>query len=132
MDRGFSLIELMFVLAIIGILSSIAYPSYRNYITRAHRSDGQVALLDLANRMERFYLDHGTYQTATIGSKQMTDVLSSASSSEGWYILSITNATNTYYALRATPTGSQAANDNVCKSLTLNSVGTKGVVTNCW
>ena len=65
--NGFSLFELLAVLIIVGILVTIAYPGYRDYITRAHRSDGQTALFDLARRMEHYFSKHNTYQRATIG-----------------------------------------------------------------
>ena len=129
MNKGFSLIELLAVLAIISILTTIAFPGYKTYMTRAHRSDGQTALIDLANRMEHFYSENNDYQKATIGSGKTTDVLSSNLSTEGWYILSITNATDSTYALKAIPILSQATNDMLCQTLTFNSTGFKGITT---
>ena len=127
MLKGFSLIELLAVLVIIGILTTIAFPGYRSYITRVHRSDGQTGLLDLAARMERHFSENNDYQKATIGSGQATDVLSNSLSTEGWYILSITSATDSTYALQAIPTGSQATHDTLCQTLTFNSAGSKGI-----
>ncbi len=133
---GFSLIELLIVLAISGILASIAYPSYRNYILRAHRIDGQSALLDLACRMETYSSLHGTWRTATIATGQPTDVLSQHQSPEGWYVLSLLNVTDTTYTLQATPKNNQ---DPLCQSLTLTNLGAKGItgtgimdVSQCW
>lgn len=131
---GFSLIELLMVLVIIGVLAVISYPSYQNYIVRAHRSDGQLALLDLACRMEMYYAEHNTYKTATIGTGKPTDVLSQRQSLEGWYTLSFTQITNTAYTLQATPN----TPDPRCQSLTLTSSGVKGItaiatgVSQCW
>ncbi|RUQ95605.1 type IV pilin protein [Legionella septentrionalis] len=125
--KGFSLIELLVVLLIIGIITTIAYPSYREYITRARRSDGQAALLNLASRMERHYSEHNTYQTATIGTGKSTDVLSSNASPEGWYVVAITSATESNFTLRATPVRAQATSDTRCQALTLNSLGVKGI-----
>ena len=127
MDNGFSLIEMMIVVAIVGILASLTYPGYRDYITRAHRVDGQTALLDLANRMERYYFDNNTYQTATVNSGEITDVLSNNLSPAGWYTLSIIKATDSAYTLKATPTYLQATNDTRCQSLTFNNTGVKNV-----
>ena len=125
--KGFSLIELLAVLTIIGILSTIAYPNYRDYIVRVHRSDGQTALLDLANRMERYHHHHHTYQTATIGTGKQNDILPTQISNGGWYILSIEEANKSAYLLQATPTGTQASSDTLCQSLTLNHLGNTSI-----
>ena len=127
MKKGFTLVELLVVMIIVGILATIAFPSYREYVARARRSDGQAALLDLASRLERFYSERNTYQSATIGTGGSTDVLSRTTSSENWYTLSITSATANAYNLQATPVGAQATADTRCQSLTLNSLGAKGV-----
>jgi len=134
--KGFSLIELLIVLVITGILASISYPGYHNYIVRAHRSDGQSALLDLACRMENYYAEHGTWETATIGTGNQTDVLSHHQSPEGWYNLSFIQITDTNYTLQATPNHMQ---DTRCQSLTLSSSGAKGItgagvvdISQCW
>ena len=58
---GFTLVELMIVLAIVGILASIAYPGYASYIARSRRIEGQMALLDILQQQERFYALHNTY-----------------------------------------------------------------------
>lgn len=121
MSKGFSLIELLIVVAIVSIITAIAYPGYRNHIIRAHRSEGQIALLDLANRMERYYSEHDTYQTAQY------NVLKNPTTDGSWYRLSITQATNTSYVLQATPIGTQATNDTLCQSLTLTSSGVKDI-----
>lgn len=127
MNKGFSLIELLMVLAITGILSMIAYPSYRDSVTRAHRSDGKTALLDLAIRMENYFHKNNTYQTATIGTGAATDVLSNTSSPKGFYDLRLSNLTNTTYTLEARPLNSQALADRFCQSLTLDNFGAQGV-----
>ena len=114
-------------MAIVGILAVTAYPSYRATIARAHRSDGQSALLDLANRMERFYAEHNTYQTAQMATGGDFDVLSQSTSSEKWYTLSISNATDAGYMLKATPRGAQSTLDPHCQSLTFNHLGEKNI-----
>lgn len=126
MYKGFSLIELLIVLLIVGILSLISYPGYREYLIRAHRNEGQTALLDLANRMERYYLDHKTYKTATIGTGTSSDLLSTIATNNHWYNLSIHLATNATYQLIATPAKEQAK-DLLCQTLTLNNYGSKGI-----
>lgn len=59
--EGFSLVEIMIVLAIVGILASVAYPGYASYIARSRRIEGQMALLDILQQQERFYSLHNTY-----------------------------------------------------------------------
>ncbi len=126
---GFNLIELLIVMAITGILTLLAYPSYQNYITRARRSEGQTALIDLATRMEQYDFDHNTYQSATIGKKGPDDILSQPTSPEKGYTLSITHATQNSYTLQATPIGPQGKTDTRCQSLTLDNWGVKGITT---
>ncbi|MDP3705453.1 MAG: type IV pilin protein [Legionellaceae bacterium] len=136
MPNGFSLIELMVVLMIISILACFTYPSYKSQVTRAHRIDGQTALFDLANRMERYYARKNTYEKASIGTGGPNDIVTLNTSSEGWYTLSITEATHAFFTLQATPNKTQALNDRYCQSLTLNSVGIKGsaskLTESCW
>ena len=62
--KGFSLIELMITVAVVGILSVIAYPSYQQYIQSGHRANGQQFLMDLAQRQEQFLIDSRQYGTA--------------------------------------------------------------------
>ncbi len=124
-NSGFTLIELMIVIAILGVLSSIAYPSYSSYVKKGSRADGIDSLLSLAGRMEEFYLNDDTYANATVGS---------ATSSDGLYTLAITSQDGFNYLLTATP----AKGDPECGNLTLNSLGQKGVTAtgatadDCW
>lgn len=66
---GFTLIELMITVFIIGILAAIAYPSYQKYTTQARRSDAQIALTSAANRQEKFYSDCGHYAQVLTGTR---------------------------------------------------------------
>lgn len=129
MKKGFTLIELMIVIVIVSILVSIAYPSYRDYVTRGRRSDAKMALLDLASRMERYYSEQNSYLGATIASGGANDVRSTNTSPEGWYRLAITAVTSSSYTLTATPLSSQATDDKRCQTFTYNSLGQKGVTT---
>ncbi len=61
--RGITLLELMIVVVIISILTAIAYPNYREYVTRAKRTEAKAALLQIATQQERFYLQNNTYTT---------------------------------------------------------------------
>lgn len=137
-SSGFTLIELMVTVAVIGILAAIAYPSYTSSIIKSRRTDAKAKLLDLAQRQERFYSDRNTY-TATLADDFGADALTS---DNGYYTLSAaatTGAGNTIansFTLTATPTGSQA-NDTICGNLTLTNTNVKdfsgtGTVAECW
>ena len=64
--RGITLLELMIVVVIVSILTAIAYPNYREYVTRAKRTEAKAALLQIATNQERFYLQNNTYTTNMI------------------------------------------------------------------
>lgn len=80
---GFTLIELMIVVVIIGILAMIAYPSYQESLTKTRRTDGQSHLMSIINAQERFYTENNTYTTdlTDLGYASATDV----ASEEGFY-----------------------------------------------
>ncbi len=126
MKNGFSLIELLISISIAALLLALAYPSYQNYLTRTHRLDGQMALFELANRLEIYYLNNHTYTGATLATGQATDVASRDSSPEAWYRLQIVNASDSAYTVYATPMRAQE-NDRQCESLTLNNLGIKAI-----
>ncbi|KTC84122.1 type IV pilin protein [Legionella brunensis] len=126
LSKGFSLIELMTVIIIMGILICFAYPSYRHYILHTRRYDGQLALLDLANRLEHFYAEQHTYETATLGFEKTTDIKDNNLSQEKWYLLKIASQTVDTYSLQAIPRNSQV-NDLECQTLTLDHLGVKSI-----
>ena len=129
--RGFTLIELMIVVAVLAILAAVAIPSYNEYITTSRRSDGQIALMDLSTRLERYFNEKNTYVGATIPS------LYPATSPKKFYNLQISNTTATSYRIQAVPQGVQAHDDTKCATLTFSSLGEKGSTgtmdsLNCW
>ena len=125
--KGFTLIEIMIVVAIVAILAAIAYPSYQESIRKSRRSDAQAALQGLAQAMERFYTSNGTYDgaavgPATTGAPAIFSTKSPIDGSQTFYNLTINAAAANSYELLATPIGDQAA-DGV---LGLKSTGVRG------
>ncbi len=117
-SAGFSLIELMITVAIVGILAMIALPSYESYVQRARRADAKTELSSLAQRLERCFSQFGTYLTGTgcsVGAGPFR-------SPEGYYVIAISNRTATTYTLTATPQGGQAK-DGKCGSLSIDHIG---------
>ena len=119
---GFTLTELMFVVAIAALIGIIAVPSYLDQVRKGKRSEGKGALVDLANRMEKYYYDNRTYATATLAA-----VLPGGSTSEpnGYYQLTLATLNANDYVLHAAPAGNFTDPD--CRTLTLSSTGLKGV-----
>jgi type IV pilus assembly protein PilE len=122
-NKGFTLIELMIVIAIIGILAAVGYPAYTSSVKKGNRADAISALLYEAGRMEEFYMNSDTYTGAAV---------STASSPEGLYTIAVTiPGGGLSYTLTATPVGS----DPECTTLTLDSLGQKGstgTASSCW
>lgn len=123
-SRGFTLTELMIVVAIIGIVSAIAYPSYQSYTQKTRRAAAQAALTEAAAQQEQYYLNMKTYATSMAGMNMPT------TTDGGYYDLSVTAANATTYTLQAAPTGTQADDD--CGTMTLTKGGSKTPATGCW
>ncbi len=131
---GFTLIELMITVAVMGVLAAIAYPSYMKYVARGNRSAAQSFMLEVTSRQERYLLDGRQYapDLPTLG-MTVPDTVSPN------YTVSITNVTAAPpgYVVQAAPIGGQANNDANCGTLTIDGTGAKaasgpGGVANCW
>lgn len=112
-QKGFTLIELMIVVAIVGIMAAIAYPSYTEHVRKTKRSDGQGALMGLAAAMERHYASNNSYEGAAdggadTGSPGIYPDEAPLDGNDKYYDLTIQAADATSFTLRATPKGSQA------------------------
>jgi type IV pilus assembly protein PilE len=128
---GFSLIELMATVLIVGILMAIAVPSYSNHIRKSRRTEAKTALLDLAGREERYYNAQNNAYTAVAANlgyaaAGATTVMTNFSVGSGYYLVTVTaSAAGTFpatYSITATPTGTQAA-DTTCTSFTVDQTG---------
>lgn len=135
-NSGFTLIEVMVVVAIIGILSAVAFPSYTEYIRRGNRAEATAALLEAQQFMERYYAANNRYSTTVNGNPTLPARLQTLPSSGGTrYTLGVAATVNTY-TLTATPSGSMAADK--CGALTITNTGVKGrsstgpTVAECW
>lgn len=134
-QAGFTLIEVMIVVAIIGILAAIAYPSYTEYVQRGNRTEGQALLSDAAARQERYFSQNNTYVTAADDIGKLGMNLSNNRSATGKYVFSVSKVNGDGgYTLTAT----QQFSDTKCGNLTLTANGVKGATgtgataSDCW
>lgn len=126
---GFQLIELLVVLAMIGILTCITLPTYQHYLAQAHRNTAKSHLLHIAAKMEKYGIEHNSYQKVSLA--QLGDF------DNRYYEYTISSVTDNSYLLIAIPMAQQAENDLRCGTLTLNSFGEKNITGNgdkddCW
>lgn len=129
-QRGFNLIELMVVVAIVGIIAAFAYPSYLEQIRSSRRADCSGALVSLGAAMERYYTVNSTYLGAADGGADTgaPAIFSQTCPVDGatpTYNLTIQAATASTYSVQAAPIGPQAGDK--CGSFTLTNTGVKGV-----
>lgn len=113
---GFTLIELMIVVAIIGILSSIAYPSYLQYVYKAKRATAATSILECAGILERRFTVHNTYETTDCDGVNNDDYAIAVA------VSCLSNGNNNCYDITAT---SSIANDTACKTMSYDEKGVK-------
>ena len=139
-SAGFSLMELMIAVAIVGILAAIAYPSYMDSITKSRRGAGRACLTNFATHMERYYTTNMRYTDAGGGAPALPTLdCASAGDTGPYYSYSFSGSpTATTYTLRAVPRGVQATRDTLCGTLSIDQAGSRSVSTGtsnhdkCW
>lgn len=140
-QRGFTLIEMMMVIAIIGIISAIAYPGYQAYALKTGRADGKAKMLEILQAQERFYSQNQTY-TLNLGAGGLGYGFAAnapVTSDERRYTITAAACgagIASCVTLTATRAGTQI-NDNQCGNLTLDSQGIRGEsgslsIQDCW
>ena len=140
---GFSLIELMIALAVVGILTAVAVPSYQSYMRSAYRAEARTALLEAAQWMERHFSMTQSYATSSQGGTINNAALVTAglgvtprAGTVRYNISFSAGPTATEYTLQAVPTGPQTG-DTRCGTLTLTHLQGRGIsgtgtVADCW
>ncbi|MDR5867889.1 type IV pilin protein [Halomonas koreensis] len=132
---GFTLLELMIVVAVVAILAAIAYPSYTRYVQEARRTDAMSSLLQTAGRLERCYTVTNNYASAADGTACVSFPVTSQ---EGFYEIDTVAASTSAstYVIKAEPaSGSPQGGDGACPSFTLDQTGDKGpeaTEDECW
>ncbi len=120
-QQGFTLIELMIVVAVVAILSAIAYPSYTAYVQRGHRADARAGLLQAAQWMERAATASGVYPTALPATLTWT-----ADDAKRYTIAIAASNTTAAFTLTATPKNPGPQAGDKCGTYTLSNTGLRG------
>lgn len=143
MSDGFTLTEVLIVVAVVAVLAAIAVPSYQDSIRKTRRSEGHSLLLEAAQLQERHFTEFGRY-AVTLASPSATPAPTTSNttmvvdtnSENGYYTLSLptASASATGFTINAAPQGAQASDS--CGTLTLRHTGEKGAsggtVADCW
>lgn len=129
-QKGFTLIEVMIVAAIVAILAAVAFPSYQEHVRKSRRADCTTVMMSLANAMERRYsLSTPASYLAVAPATQIPPGFATCPSNPGaagaFYNITMPVATATTFTIRAAPAGAQAGDK--CGTLTLTHAGVKGV-----
>jgi type IV pilus assembly protein PilE len=131
LNSGITLMELMVVMTIVGILTAVAVPGYRQYMMRTNRTEAKTSLMAIAGALERCYTTFSSYDPDD-GCTADTDMLTP----DGHYSIAATDLTRTTFELTATAQGAQA-DDDACANFTLDQANTRGVsgsagAEDCW
>lgn len=126
---GFTAVELMVTLAVIGLIAAIAYPAYTDFIERSRRSEAMEALQNLSTLQEQYYNDNKAYSTS-LGPLGMSPTTANAYYQLSIVVTGTVAGTVQSYTLRASALGSQAG-DTDCATMQIDSNGNKSPA-GCW
>jgi type IV pilus assembly protein PilE len=140
--RGMTLIELLVVIGVLGILTSIAVPTYRKYLLRAQRSEAKIALLQLQTAQEKYYLQYNAYtdKVTTSSTAEVPGLGLPGTSETSKYDIRVTTlgAGGQSYTATASPhAGGGQTDDKDCANFTITERGQRGVsgtssTEHCW
>ena len=142
-QRGMNLIELLVVVAIVAILSAVAYPSYTQHIVDTKRTSARSMLMQVADRQQQFFMDNKTYagDLTNLGFSANPMIVGddgrevAAGDAARTYSVTLANVGVTTYTATAAPLDAQLSRDTECGSLTLDQSGNRGqsgAGTDCW
>ena len=132
-SAGFSLIEVMIAVAILGIVASIAYPSYQSYLRDSRRADAEGVLIEMSQWMERQYTVNGRYDDGAGNAPALPIQKSPRDGTATHYVVSVSAVDTDSFTLTATAQGGQTQEE--CGNLTLTQTGARGSSgpgTRCW
>jgi type IV pilus assembly protein PilE len=140
--RGFSLIELMIVVAVVAILATLATSSYRNYVLRTNRTEGRMALLAIQAAQEKFFLQNNQYAQnmatviapANAGGLGVTNLSAAGLTPSGYYTIRFAAAAANTYTIQAVATGPQVHDTAACLTFSVDEQGSRSPLdsTGCW
>lgn len=130
--RGFTLVELLIVIGILGLLSAIAYPAYRESVRKGRRTEAQSALVELNQFMERYYTENGRYVDEDGNPPALPFSRVPRDGGTALYALSLT-ATAESFTISAKPVATSAQGADRCGELTITEAGAKSAsLADCW
>jgi type IV pilus assembly protein PilE len=119
---GFTLIEVLITVAILGVLATIVYPSYTSFVNKSNRTEGQRELMRLANLQEQYFIDNRTYANDLEKLGEATKIITSQS---GHYKINVQSSNANSFVIKATAKGIQLK-DKHCRTLSMDHLGQKG------